>query len=154
MKNTRPNNKSLPAYYSRGLFALLGTLVITAALGMGMSASSAKASTGIPAHAAASARHCVMATPKTPQVCATASTGHHLSVVVSGKWAAKNPSAAITGYTFMGRSRTTLDFTADLPVPTKWTSAVTLPAGRIWTIKVTIPTATGTKTITLMTNIL
>ena len=45
MKNTRPNNKSLPAYYSRGLFALLGTLVITTALGMAMSASSAKAVT-------------------------------------------------------------------------------------------------------------
>jgi hypothetical protein len=103
---------------------------------------------------AATAKHCKMATASTPQICATASTGHHLSVVVNGKWVMKNPAATPVGYVYMGGSRTDFTFTPTLGIANSWTSNVTLPAGRIWTIKITVSTGTSTKTLTLMTNIL
>jgi hypothetical protein len=95
-----------------------------------------------------------MATSSTPQICATASTGHHLSVVVNGKWVVKNPTATPTGYVYMGGSRTDFTFTAKPGIANSWTSNVTLPAGRIWTIKITVSNASASKTLTLMTNIL
>ncbi|MEI7559673.1 MAG: hypothetical protein WCJ63_03690 [Actinomycetes bacterium] len=103
---------------------------------------------------AASSRHCKMATAATPQICATASTGHKLEVVVNGKWVAKYPTATPTGYTFMGGSRTNLAFTPTIGRTGSWTAKTTLPAGRIWTIKITVSNGQTSKVITLMTNIL
>ena len=103
---------------------------------------------------AASATHCAMATASTPQVCATASTGHHLVVVVNGKWVVAHPAATPVGYVTMGHSRTDFSFTATPDKANSWTSAVTLPAGRLWTIRITVTAGGKSKKITVMTNIL
>jgi hypothetical protein len=103
--------------------------------------------------ASTGSRHCAMATSKTPQVCATATAGHNLEVVVNGKWVAAHPAAVPTGYTYMGGARVDFNFTATAGTANSWTSKVTLPAGRLWYIKVTVVSGTTSKVISLQSNI-